>query len=36
LFSKDRFDINLSTGTVTCPGGVSTPIHPARAGGGTA
>jgi len=36
LFSKDRFDINLSAGTVTCPGGVTAPIHPARAGGGTA
>jgi IS5 family transposase len=36
LFSKDRFDINLSAGAVTCPGGVSAPIRPARAGGGTA
>ena len=36
LFSKDRFDINLSAGTVTCPGGVTALIHPARAGGGTA
>jgi hypothetical protein len=40
LFSKDRFDINLgadlSTGAVTCPGGVTAPIRPARAGGGTA
>ena len=36
LFSKDRFEINLSAGTVTCPGGVTAPIHPARAGGGTA
>jgi IS5 family transposase len=36
LFNKDRFDINFSAGTVTCPGGVTAPIHPARAGGGTA
>ena len=43
-FSKDRFDINLGTdpdtgldvGTVGCPGGVTTPIRPARAGGGMA
>jgi hypothetical protein len=43
-FSKDRFDINLGTdpdtgldvGTVSCPGGVTTPIRPARAGGGMA
>lgn len=44
LFSKDRFDINLGAdlgadlgvGAVTCPGGVTAPIRPARAGGGTA
>jgi hypothetical protein len=40
LFSKDRFDINLRAdlgfGAVTCPGGVTAPIRPARAGGGTA
>ena len=36
LFSKDRFDINLDAGAVTCPGGVTAPIRPARAGGGTA
>jgi hypothetical protein len=47
-FSKDQFDINLGTdpdtglgtdlgaGTVSCPGGVTTPIRPARAGGGMA
>lgn len=39
-FSKNRFDINLGTdldtGTVSCPGGVSTPIRPASAGGGMA
>jgi hypothetical protein len=36
LFSKDRFDIDLAAGTVSCPGGVTAPIRPARAGGGTA
>ena len=40
LFSKDRFDINLGAdlgaGAVTCPGGVTASIRPARAGGGTA
>ena len=36
LFSKDRFDIDLGAGAVTCPGGFTAPIHPARAGGGTA
>ncbi len=40
LFSKDRFDIHLGAdlgaGAVTCPGGVTAPIRPARAGGGTA
>ena len=40
LFSKDRFDINLGAdlgaGTVSCPGAVTAPIRPARAGGGTA
>ncbi|HEX2301966.1 MAG TPA: transposase [Pseudonocardiaceae bacterium] len=36
LFSKDRFDIDLDAGSVTCPGGVTAPIRPARAGGGTA
>jgi DDE family transposase/transposase-like protein DUF772 len=36
LFSKDRFDINLGADTVTCPGGVTVPIRPASAGGGTA
>ncbi|GAA1295633.1 hypothetical protein GCM10009609_76290 [Pseudonocardia aurantiaca] len=35
-FSKDRFDIDLGAGTVACPGGVSTPIRPATAGGGIA
>jgi hypothetical protein len=35
-FSKDRFDIDLDTGAVGCPGGVTTPIRPATAGGGIA
>jgi hypothetical protein len=35
LFPKDRFDIDLGAGTATCPAGVSAPIRPARAGGGT-
>src|SRR6185312_4268380 len=37
---KDRFDIHLGAdldaGSITCPGGVTAPIRPARAGGGTA
>ena len=36
LFSKDRFDIDLGAGAVSCPGGVTVPIRPARAGGGSA
>jgi hypothetical protein len=35
-FSKDRFDIDLGAGVVRCPGGVTTPIRPATAGGGIA
>jgi hypothetical protein len=35
-FSKDRFDIDLGAGAVSCPGGVTTPIRPAAAGGGIA
>ena len=35
-FPKDRFDIDLGAGTVTCPGEVTVPIRPATAGGGTA
>jgi hypothetical protein len=35
-FPKDRFDIDLGAGTVTCPGEVTVPIRPAAAGGGTA
>ncbi|MGI8815259.1 MAG: transposase [Pseudonocardia sp.] len=33
---KDRFDIDLGAGTVGCPGGFSTPIRPAKHGGGSA
>jgi hypothetical protein len=36
LFSKDHFDVDLGAGAVTCPAGVSAPIRPATAGGGTA
>ena len=36
LFSKDHFRIDLDAGAVTCPGGITAPIRPARAGGGTA
>jgi hypothetical protein len=36
LFSKDRFGIDLTTATVTCPAGNTAPIRPARDGGGTA
>jgi len=36
LFSKDRFDIDLGAGTVSCPAGVTAPIRFARAGGGIA
>jgi len=36
MFSKDRFDVDLDTGTVTCPGAHTVPIRPAKNGGGTA
>lgn len=36
LFTKDRFDINLSDDTVTCPAGVSVAIKRHRRGGGLA
>ncbi|MCA1671088.1 MAG: transposase [Actinobacteria bacterium] len=36
LFTKDRFDIDLDRDTVTCPGGVSAPIHRGGDGAGTA
>jgi hypothetical protein len=35
-FAKDRFDIDLAAGTVTCPGHVAVAIRPAKGGGGTA
>jgi hypothetical protein len=35
-FTKDEFDIDLDAGTVTCPGEHTTPIRPAKTGGGTA
>jgi hypothetical protein len=35
-FAKDRFTIDLSAGTVTCPGRVIVPIRSAKGGGGTA
>jgi len=35
-FPKDRFDIDLVAGTVTCPNSVTTTIGPAKRGGGTA
>ena len=35
-FTKDAFDIDLDTDTVTCPNGVTAPIRRDRAGDGTA
>lgn len=35
-FTKDRFVVDLDTGTVTCPNQVTVPIRPAKAGGGNA
>ena len=35
-FTKDAFDIDLDAGTVSCPGEHTTPIRPAKTGGGTA
>ena len=35
-FAKDRFTIDLATGTVTCPGHVSVAIRPVTTGGGVA
>ncbi|MGH9061642.1 MAG: transposase, partial [Acidimicrobiales bacterium] len=35
-FAKDRFDIDLAVGSVTCPGQVSVTIRPAKGGGGIA
>jgi hypothetical protein len=36
LFTKDRFDINLAAGTVTCPNNVTVGIRRGRDGAGTA
>ena len=36
LFTKDRFDVNVTEGTVTCPAGVTVAIRPQRKGGGLA
>ncbi|MCA1681757.1 MAG: transposase [Actinobacteria bacterium] len=36
LFTKDRFAIDLAHDTVTCPGGVTTPIRRSGDGAGTA
>ena len=35
-FGKDRFGIDLTAGTVDCPGGVTAVIRPAADGGGMA
>ena len=35
-FAKDRFTIDLDSGTVTCPNVVTVAIRPATTGGGTA
>jgi hypothetical protein len=35
-FAKDRFTIDLDSGTVTCPSAVTVAIRPATTGGGTA
>jgi IS5 family transposase len=36
LFTKDRFSVDLETGTVTCPAGQRVSINPTRDGGGRA
>ena len=36
LFTKDRFDVDVAEGTVTCPNGVTVVISPHRKGGGMA
>ncbi len=36
LFTKDRFDVDLETDTVTCPAGQRVTINPTRDGGGRA
>ncbi|MGH3875372.1 MAG: transposase [Pseudonocardiaceae bacterium] len=35
-FGKDHFEVDLGAGTVGCLGGFTTPIRPAKDGGGTA
>ena len=36
LYSKDRFDVDVHAGAVTCPAGVRVEIRPGRGGDGTA
>jgi len=36
LFTKDRFDVNVRAGTVTCPNGITVTIRRHRRGGGMA
>jgi transposase len=36
LFTKDQFEVDLETGTVTCPAGQRVAINPTRSGGGRA
>ena len=36
LFTKDRFDVDLATNSVTCPAGQRVAINPTRDGGGRA
>ncbi len=36
LFTKDRFDVDLETASVTCPAGQQVTINPTRDGGGRA
>jgi hypothetical protein len=36
LFTKDRFEVKVTEGTVTCPAGVTVVISPHRKGGGMA
>jgi IS5 family transposase len=36
LFTKDRFDVNVAAGTVTCPNGITVVISRHRKGGGLA
>jgi hypothetical protein len=36
VFTKDRFEVDLSYDTVTCPAGVSVAVKRHRSGGGLA